>query len=212
MATVMHSVGPAQGTVVLHDVSWETYERLLDEQQENGSVQFSYDRGTLEIMILSLRHERLKHIIATLVELLADELAIDVEGTGSTTFRRQESARGFEPDASFYFRHAEQIRAKQTIDLALDPPPELVIKVDISHGSLDKLPIFAGLGVFEAWRYTGNTMTIYRLTETGYSEQTTSALLPGISAVQLSEWIQAGETLKRSDWLRLIRDKMHAGR
>jgi Uma2 family endonuclease len=64
---------PAEQNVILHNISWETYERLLREQQDSGSTRLSYDRGTLEIMILSLQHERLKHTLATLVELIAAE-------------------------------------------------------------------------------------------------------------------------------------------
>jgi len=46
-------------------------------------------------MLPSPRHGRLKHLFATLVELIAAERGFDVEGVGSTTFRRavaQESA------------------------------------------------------------------------------------------------------------------------
>ena len=88
--------------VILHGVSWETYERLLADFAESHAAYFTYDRGVLEIMVLSCEHEQLKHILATLVEVLAEELEIDVIGGGSTTFRREDLARGFEPDACFY--------------------------------------------------------------------------------------------------------------
>ena len=35
---------PAQ-QVILYDVSWETYERLLMEHDGNSSTHFAYDRG-----------------------------------------------------------------------------------------------------------------------------------------------------------------------
>ncbi len=192
--------------VILHNVSWQTYERLLDEQQASRNTRLNYDQGMLEIMILSLKHERLKHIIATLVELLAGELAIDIEGAGSTTFRREDLLRGFEPDACFYIQHAERIRSKENIDLRVDPPPDLVIEIDISHASLDKLPIFASLGVPEVWRYYNQQITLLSLQNSHYSPQSKSLVLPGISAEALTDLIAAGQTLKRGAWLQRVRE------
>ncbi len=162
MAAVLQSFAPAEQNIILHNISWETYERLLNEQQESGNTRLNYDRGSLEIMILSLQHERLKHTLATLVELIANERGLDIEGAGSTTFRRADAARGFEPDACFYFAHAERIRAREEIDLVIDPAPELVVEIDITHFSLNKFPIFAALGVAEVWRHDGRRLTIQR--------------------------------------------------
>lgn len=109
--------------VILNDISWNTYERLLAEQGSSGA-HLNYDQGSLEIMILSLQHERLKHRLSTLVELIARERGLVVEGAGSTTFRRADAAKGFEPDACFYFAHAEHISTRDEIDLTVDPAPE----------------------------------------------------------------------------------------
>lgn len=194
----------AEQTVVLYNVSWETYQRLLEEQQNSHSVRLDYDQGTLEIMILSLKHEKLRHIFSTLVELLASELNIDIEGAGSTTFRREDLARGFEPDASFYIQHAALIRSKEEIDLATDPAPELVIEIDITHSSLNKLAMFASLGVLEVWRYDGKILTIHRLTEGNYVTQAESVLLPGITAAGLTKLVMLSQSLKRSEWLQQV--------
>ncbi len=210
MAAVIHPPEPVARTVVLHNVSWETYERLLAEQQDSGA-RLSYDRGALEIMILSLRHERIKHLIATLVEMLALARNIDLEGAGSTTFRRRDLARGFEPDACFYFTHAALIRGKEEIDLGIDPAPELAIEVDLSHASLDKQPIMAGLGIAEIWRYDGHKLHILRLDGDQYRPRDASTVLPGISDEQLNRWIEAGQTLKRGDWLRGVREELARG-
>jgi len=50
-------------------------------------------------------------------------MEIDIEGGGSTIFRRQDLARGFEPDECFYIQHAALVRGKKQIDLAEDTPP-----------------------------------------------------------------------------------------
>jgi Uma2 family endonuclease len=145
---------PASTTVqcvILDGISWETYERLLNEHGESGGTHFTYDRGRLEIMVLSAAHKALKHALEVLVEIFAEELNIDVRGFGSTTFRRADLHRGFEPDACFYIRQEPHVRGKREIRLPVDPPPDLIIEIDISSPSLDKLPLFATLGVPEVW-------------------------------------------------------------
>ena len=205
MAAVTEPAGVAEQRVILRNVSWQTYERLLEEQQENAAARLNYDRGVLEIMILLLRHERIKHLLATLVELIAAQRGLDVEGVGSTTFRREDLARGFEPDAAFYLRHAARMRGREQVNLPSDPAPELVIEIDISHGSLDKLPVYAGLGVVEMWRYDGQRLRIYRLEDGRPGEVPASELLGGIDDEALNELITAGQTLSRGVWLAMIR-------
>ena len=87
--------------VILRGVSWETYERLLADNEERRVPLLTYDRGVLEAMSPSAEHEMVSHIIALLVEVVAEELGIDVVGAGHTTFRREDLQRGFEPDGCF---------------------------------------------------------------------------------------------------------------
>jgi Uma2 family endonuclease len=192
--------------LILRGISWATYERLLADFQDSHAAHFAYDRGELEIMVLSFEHETLKHIIATLVELLAGEMEIDVEGGGSTTFRREDLAKGFEPDACFYIRHAERVRGKKQINLTEDPSPDLVIEIDITSPSLNKLPIYAAVGVPEIWRYDGQELTIFQLEGGGYREQTESTALPGVTSAQLSRFIEESQELRRPAWLRHVRE------
>src|SRR5690349_4671656 len=137
--------------VILSGVSWDTYSRLLAEHDDSPGTRFNYDDGALEIMVLCPEHERLKQTLATLVELVAAELEIDVDGVGSTTFRREEFAKGFEADASFYVQNAACVAGKKRIDLRLDPPPDLAIEIDITSPSLNKFAIYASLSVPEVW-------------------------------------------------------------
>jgi len=88
--------------VVLHNVSWETYERILAEHNECRSPRFTFDHGELEIVTLSAAHERYDLRVVTLVQIITDEMNLGVEGLGSNTFKRQELERGFEPDSCFY--------------------------------------------------------------------------------------------------------------
>ena len=107
--------------ILLPGVRWETYESLLADMQDSHAAHFAYDQGMLEIMAPSHEHESLKHVIAMLVEVLAEEMEMDIHGGGSTTFRREDLAKGFESDECFYIQHAERVRGKKQIDLAQGP-------------------------------------------------------------------------------------------
>ena len=192
--------------LILHGVSWETYERLVGDFQESHAAHFAYDRGVLEIMVLSAEHERPNRTIALLVEEVALEMGIDVDNVGSHTFMREDLARGFEPDTCFYIQNADRVSGKARIDLAVDPPPDLVIEIDIAHPSLDKLPLYAAAGVPEVWRYADNGVTIYRLTGDAYHRQEASLVLPGLTSQLLSQFMQDSTAMKRTAWVRRVRD------
>lgn len=196
---------PAQ-QVILYDVSWETYERLLMEHDGNSSTHFAYDRGTLEIMVLSAQHERDTDILTLLVNVLAEEMETDTASFGSTTFRRRDLARGFEPDACFYFQNEALVRSKNKIDLNIDPPPDLIIEIDITSPSLNKFPIFAALGIPELWRYDGERVSIWKLETHDYHELAESQLLSKVTGAVLTELLEAGRQMKRTAWLRQVRN------
>ena len=191
--------------VIVRFVSWTTYEHLLADLSNQSSTRLTYDRGMLEIMCPLPEHEEWNRTIALLVEVLAEEMRIDVRNFGSTTFRRADLARGFEPDSCFYIQHEADISGKSTIDLTVDPPPDLVIEVDITSGSLDKLPIYAQVGVPEIWRYNGQRLRISILTAGGYVESEASLALPLLTGPRLSEALLQSKSMKRTALLRSFR-------
>jgi Uma2 family endonuclease len=202
MATVL---SPPEQRVTLYNVSWETYERLLADLQDSSAPRMAYDRGTLEIRSPSSEHERYNRTAAQIVEELAVELNIDFDNLGSTTFRREDIDRGFEPDSCFYIQNASQVRGKKRIDLTVDPPPDLVIEIDITSPSLDKFPIFAQVGVPEIWRFDGSRLAIYGLGGGGYQERETSIAFPAVTAADLTAFIKGSETIARPEWVRKVR-------
>ena len=137
---------PAEQLVLLENVSWETHTHLLEELNPSPGKRLTYDGGALQIMVVSVRHEKPNRMLASLVEELAAAMDIDFRAVGSTTFKREDLRKGFEPDSSFYFRNVALIMKKDEIDLGADPPPDLVIGVDITSPSLNKFPIFAAVG------------------------------------------------------------------
>jgi Uma2 family endonuclease len=202
MATVLT---PADQRVVLSNVSWQTYEALLADLADSSAPRLTFDQGTLEIMSPTAEHEEINRTIALLVEIAAEELEIDVRSLGSTTFKREDLARGFEPDSCFYVRNTELVRGKARIDLSVDPPPDLVIEIDITSPSLNKLAIFAKLGVSEVWRYDGEKLHMGRLEKGEYVACQESLAFPALSAGALTDFIQKSRTSKRPDLLRAFR-------
>lgn len=191
--------------VILHNVSWETYESLLADHTDSSAPRFTYDRGELEIMSPNPEHEVTNRRIAQLVLAIAEEMGLEAEDFGSTTFRREDLERGFEPDSCFYIQNEESVRGKSRIDLAVDPPPDLVIEIDITSPSLDKLPIYARMGVPEVWRYDGEKLEILRRENKGYAQSAESSALPSLTNTVLSRFVEESKSTNRTAWLGKVR-------
>lgn len=192
--------------VILRNISWALYEQLLAEQGDVGNPRFAYDNGILEIKVASFEPEQINRVLAETFGVIADELGVDFIHAGSTTFKRRDLEKGFEPDTSFYTQQADAVRGKKQIDLNTDPPPDLVIEIDITSPSLNKFPIFAGLGIPEVWRYSNGALSIFKLDGGEYREDAQSVALPGVTGERLSEVIAAGQEMKRAEWLRSLRE------
>ena len=205
MATVL---SPPDQRVLLQDINWETYESILEAHRNRSVPRFTYDQGSLEIMSPSPEHEKLKHTISVLVEVLAEGMDIDLEGLGSTTFKREDLKRGFEPDSCFYVQSVERVRGKTELDMTIDPPPDLLIEIDITSPSINRFPLFAQLGVPEVWRYKGERWMILMLEEGEYVERMESIALPGLTAARIGHFVEEGRTMRRPEWLRWVRDSV----
>jgi Uma2 family endonuclease len=171
--------------VVLDHVSWGTFTALAGESRGG---RLAYDHGRLEIMSPSLGHENVKSLVCRFIEMFAEERGIDLVAAGSVTLARDDLDRGIEADACYFFGSHERLRSRDTIDLAVDPPPDLSVELDTTRSSLDKLGIYAAVGVAELWRTDGKTIEILRLGPDGYRPANDSGLLPGFpreSAVRL---------------------------
>lgn len=195
--------------VILHDISWETYNSLVQDQMGKSQIRLSYNNGDLQIMVESAKHGKLAGILGEIVSEIGDLLELDFITAGSTTFRKDKGRKGFEPDDSFYFQNADIIRRKDDIDLSIDPPPELIIEVDVTSPSLPRFPIFAEVGVSEVWRYDGSDVIFYRLQKNGkYEEISESLCLPKIKSKTITQLVEASFDLSRREWLKLIRQSI----
>jgi Uma2 family endonuclease len=190
-------VTPVGQCVIVQGVGWDTYACLLADFADSRGIRVPYDQGTLEIMAPSFKHERAADLLADVVKAVAEAQALDVVPAGSTTFKRLDVERGFEPDTSFYVQHAADIRGRATLDLTVDPPPNVIIDIDLTHPSLDKCPIYAAFGVPEVWRHDRRQTHMYHRADEAYTEVPSSAVLLGVTTASLTRMVQLGLELPR---------------
>jgi len=189
--------------VILRNVSWETFEKLLEETGAHRNTRFAYDNGNLEIMSPYRKHEGSNRLIELLLYVLTDELDIDCESLGSLTCKRKDLLKGIEPDSCFFIQNAAKILGHEDFDAAKDPPPDLMLEVAISASSPDKLAICAALRVPEVWLYDGNALQIHCLENGGYSICDESRVLPskGLRA-EIHRFISRSKEIGRNIMLR----------
>lgn len=191
--------------VLLHNISWSTYESLLRDQPDAASPRFTYDRGDLLIMVTSPEHEEINRTLNLLVELLAEEFEIESRAFGSTTYKRKDLKRGFEPDSCFYFKNEAQMRGKKRLNLLVDPPPDLVLEIDITSPSLKKLPLFAAFGIPEVWRFDGKEIEILILESGEYCGNQSSLALPKVTPAAISHFVHESFKTGRLEWIKKVR-------
>lgn len=192
--------------VVLHDVSWETYERLMKDHENRSVPRFTYDHGTLEIYMPTRPHEQTKAFFELLINQVAIERNLDVLSLGSTTYKREDLEQGVEPDCCFYFENLDLMRETDTLDLEIHPPPDLVVEIDVTSPSIEKFPIYAALGVPEIWRYHNEKLTVHRLRGNKYVQVAESVALRRVTGEILLRFLAESRTLRRPEWLGHIRD------
>jgi Uma2 family endonuclease len=196
-ATAPETVLPAGGPVLLHGVPWERYEALLAVLgDDHPALRLTYLKGTLEIMTTSPEHERIKKLIARLIELWALENDIRLEGYGAATFRKKAAERGLEPDECYVLGDLVDV-------------PDLAIEVVHTHGGVDKLDVYAGLGVREVWFWETGTLVPYVLGPRGYERRHASALLSALDLGELSRFVRDArdQTSALQDYRRALRQR-----
>ncbi len=196
--------------LVLYDVDWRTYGRFLRLFSDRPGVHLTYDRGVLEIMTLSYPHENFGHIIGRFILVLTEELGLPVNQGGSTTFRRRKRKRGLEPDECYWIQSEPLVRGKDEINLRTDPPPDLALEVDITRSSLNRLGIYAALGIPEVWRLERQIPICYLLGEDGsYATSPHSRAFPGLKPSDLGRFLARRGQMDENALVREFRTWVH---
>ena len=155
--------------VTLRGITWQGYQDILRALPDNRSSRLTFDNGVLEITVPLQIHEFSGRLIELFIRILVVELGLKIKTLGSTTLNREDLDRGAEPDNAYYIQNYSKVIGK-TIDLAQDPPPDLIVEVDISNTDIDKNRLYASMGVPEFWRFDGNILQILTLHNSDYTE------------------------------------------
>ena len=198
-------------SLLLKNVDWSDLE-ALDRVVEGRGIHAAFDRGQLELFMVGLEHEYLKYALGAMVDVLCEERDVPFEACESVTLLREDLQRRAEADKSFFFGdHAELMRGKSRLVLGIDPPPDLLIEIDVSHSSLDRMAIYAALGSPEVWRWHRDEVTFHQLQHEGtYAQMVEIAGFPGFKDQDAMNWIQSIHLMDKMRWRRSFREFVRA--
>jgi Uma2 family endonuclease len=203
---------PTEQRVILPNISWPQFEKLLAELGPERQARMTYLRGKLEMMTPVEAHERCSKLIDSLILVLVDELAMPITSVVPVMLKQVEMGCAAESDACYYFQEIA-LRHTTQIDLAQDPVPDLLVEVALTRSNLEKLPIYATLGIPEVWRYittAGDDMLkgqllMYELQQGDYVQQRQSTIFPFLPADRVLEFMEQSDSMSLSAALRLLR-------
>lgn len=174
--------------VTLRNLDWQAYQTIRKLLDGRTRVKLMYDRGTLELTMPLEEHEFASELIALFIRILVFELGLDVKTMGSTTLDREDLDRGAQPDKGFYIQNYAQVAGRE-VDLSKDPPPDLIVEVDITNTDIDKNRLYANMGVSEFWRFNGQLWKIYQLQDGEYIECDRSSTFPMVEKANLYRFL-----------------------
>ncbi|QJB45058.1 Uma2 family endonuclease [Dolichospermum flos-aquae] len=192
--------------VMLYNIGWQQFENLLQDLGEHRAARVAYDDGNLEIMTPLPEHEYYKKVISTAVEDIAEELNLDYESLGSTTWKQERKMAGIEADDCFYFQNEALVRGRLDLDLQKDPPPDLALEIDVTSKSLNRFSIYARLGIPEIWCYDSGELKIYLLQAGEYLESEKSLVFPSLEIRDLPQIIEQNRANGRRAIRKAVRE------
>ncbi len=203
-------VEPAETRMVLENVAWATFVELAN--QRRGSVpRMTYDKGILEMMSPKRQHENLGRLIGRMVEAYSESRDIEIISVKSMTVKRSDLKKAFESDESYYIAHAVQLLEKEELDFEIDPPPDLVIEVEITTSAIDKMQLYATMQIPEVWRHDGRSLQMFRWVEGSYMPIESSNQLPELQAALMNQMLASrlttGETKLIKDFRQRIAER-----
>jgi Uma2 family endonuclease len=190
--------------VVLEGIRWQTYQAILEDIGDRP-IHHTFDRGRLEIMTLSAAHEGYKRLLGRFLETVTLELNIPIRSLGSHTLAREDLQRGIEPDECYYILNESKVRGKVPIYVAVDPPPDLVMEIDISRSSVSRQHVYAALRIPELWRFDGETLFVYLLNPQGeYVLSDKSLNLPFLPLKEIGRFLQLSMQVDETSLMRSV--------
>jgi Uma2 family endonuclease len=195
--------------MVLENVAWDTYVALAE--QRRGSVpRMTYDNGVLEMVSPQREHENIGRLVGRLIETYSELRDIEIISVASVTVQRSDLSKAYEADESYYVTHALGLLGKRDLDFEADPPPDLVVEVEITSSAIKKMLLFAAMKVPEVWRHDGKSLTMYRLENEAYVPIDTSLELPGLTAWRINQTLAKRDSIGETKLIQSFRTTVDA--
>ncbi len=210
-AATLSTPTPATETrILLEGISWETFERLLEETGAERKQRFAYRDGLLEILVPLAGHEEPTRLFDDCVAVFVDELGLELRKLGSLTMKNPTQKKGLEPDCCFYIQNEAVVRGINSLDFTVHPPPDLVVEVDNSSPSLSKFPIYVALKIPEIWRFRGGKLTIYHLNvqQDDYEERDESCAFPKLPVQELPNFLDLAKEIGQRSAVRKLKKRV----
>jgi Uma2 family endonuclease len=166
------------GTVLRLPATWQEYQRLCTQRGDGSIPRIKYRDGEVVLMSPLPVHGRGANLIADIVKVLLDHVDREYDAFTPVTMTLPEEC-GIEPDYCFYIDNWQAVSGKQRIDWQQDPPPDLVIEIDVT--SYSEVEDYLPYRVPEVWLFRKQTLLIYQLQGTAYQLQPQSRYFPGIT-------------------------------
>ncbi len=175
--------------VVLRGLSWDAYLQILNALPQSRGSRLTYDDGVLEITVPLEDHEFSRCLIECFIRTLIEVMGMRMKTMGSTTMNYPHLKKGAEPDNAYYIQNQSLVKGRN-VDFSQDPPPDLVVEVDITHTDIAKNQFYASIGVPEFWRFNGKVWRIYQLQEGIYVEVEVSPTFPQVPKERLCAFLE----------------------
>jgi Uma2 family endonuclease len=198
--------------LTFRNLDWSAFKQIQNLLAERTRARFSYDNGVLEITMPLEGHERSARLIELFIRVLVVEMGMKIKTMGSTTLDREDLLKSAEPDNGYYIQNYERV-ADHEIDLNVDPAPDLVVEVDITHTDLNKNKLYASLGVQEFWRFNGRVWQILELVDGAYVECDRTSTFPLVEKTDLYQFLEVAlrdEALAEVNFRQWVRQQIQA--
>ncbi|WP_416667253.1 Uma2 family endonuclease [Egbenema bharatensis] len=199
--------------VVLSNVSWTQFEELLQELGIERQARLTYRRGQLELMTPIPEHDRCHKLLESFIMVLVDEFSLPVTEVAPVLLTHVEMGYASEPDACYYFREEPALKNQTEIDLTRLPAPDLVVEVALTKSNIEKLPIYAALGIPEVWRYITTAgekvlegkLLIYQLQDGQYQQTPTSRQFSSVNHDRITLFIEHSDSMSLATAIKMLR-------
>ena len=192
--------------IVVQNIDWNLFNRISTIYNDCDFLRLSFNDNFVEIDAANKYWEKPFALLSDLVKFTCEETKTDYIEVGQTVLRDINKAKSVQTLGGFYIQNKLRLKDLLKNDSTTVVSPDLVIEVDVTSPSLDKMPIYAALGVPEVWLYKGERVEFYQLFRENYQKIENSIALPVLSSAAANQFLQKGLIQSSSVWIKSIRE------